>query len=68
MERRCFDTGRDRTAGRDAPFTGRTEEVRRLRAALLEGPGLTVVRGESGAGVSRLVEEALLAPEFAAWT
>ncbi|MFC8710813.1 LuxR C-terminal-related transcriptional regulator [Streptomyces sp. NPDC057197] len=68
MERRCFDTGRDRTAGRDAPFTGRAEEVRRLRAALREGPGLTVVRGESGAGVSRLVEEALLAPEFAAWT
>ncbi|MET9255450.1 LuxR C-terminal-related transcriptional regulator [Streptomyces sp. NPDC003717] len=40
-------------------FVGRAEEVRLLRRALRAGPGLTVVRGEPGAGVSRLVDEVL---------
>ncbi|WP_411074069.1 LuxR C-terminal-related transcriptional regulator [Streptomyces sp. cmx-4-7] len=49
-------------------FVGRAEEARRLRRALREGPGLTVVRGEAGAGTSRLVDEVLGRTEFARWT
>ncbi|MFE5734582.1 LuxR C-terminal-related transcriptional regulator [Streptomyces sp. NPDC056528] len=49
-------------------FVGRAEEARRLRRALREGPGLTVVRGEAGAGTSRLVDEVLGRAEFARWT
>lgn len=49
-------------------FAGRHEEARRLRRALRDGPGLAVVRGEPGAGASRLVDEVLAQAEFAAWT
>ncbi|MFC8899368.1 LuxR C-terminal-related transcriptional regulator [Streptomyces cinereoruber] len=49
-------------------FVGRAEEARRLREALRVGPGLTVVRGEAGTGVSRLVDEVLGRAEFAEWT
>ncbi|WP_409235867.1 LuxR C-terminal-related transcriptional regulator [Streptomyces sp. PA5.6] len=47
---------------------GRAEEMRRLRDALCAGPVVAVVRGESGTGVSRLVDEVLGETEFAGWT
>ncbi|WP_435190288.1 LuxR C-terminal-related transcriptional regulator [Streptomyces sp. bgisy126] len=49
-------------------FVGRARERRRLREALRAGPGLTVVRGATGAGTSRLVDEVLGRAEFARWT
>ncbi|MER8034853.1 ATP-binding protein [Streptomyces hydrogenans] len=51
-----------------AGFVGRYEEARRLRAALRAGRGVVVVRGEAGAGTSRLVDEVLGGAEFAEWT
>ncbi|MEU6979008.1 AAA family ATPase [Streptomyces sp. NPDC046371] len=51
-----------------AGFVGRAEEARRLRAALRAGRGVVVVRGEAGAGTSRLVDEVLGGAEFAEWT
>ncbi|MFJ7955871.1 LuxR C-terminal-related transcriptional regulator [Streptomyces sp. NPDC096319] len=51
-----------------AAFVGRHEEARRLRAALRAGSGVVVVRGEAGAGTSRLVDEVLGGTEFAEWT
>ncbi|MGW0028673.1 ATP-binding protein [Streptomyces sp. NPDC003314] len=73
MERRSSGTGspgagRDEGASRGGGFVGRAEEARRLREALRAGPGLTVVRGEAGAGTSRLVDEVLGRAEFAEWT
>ncbi|MET9932857.1 MULTISPECIES: LuxR C-terminal-related transcriptional regulator [unclassified Streptomyces] len=83
MERRSFGTGScgtgssrtgspgaghgGETAG-GGGFVGRAEEARRLRRALREGPGLTVVRGGAGTGTSRLVDEVLGGAEFAEWT
>ncbi|WP_345638567.1 ATP-binding protein [Streptomyces thinghirensis] len=46
-------------AGTAAGFVGRTAEVARVRAALRRPPCVVVVRGEAGAGASRLVDEAL---------
>ncbi|MFJ5934402.1 ATP-binding protein [Streptomyces sp. NPDC093071] len=73
MERRSSGTGspgagRGEGASRGGGFVGRAEEARRLREALRAGPGLTVVRGEAGAGTSRLVDEVLGRAEFAEWT
>ncbi|MDG9701566.1 LuxR family transcriptional regulator [Streptomyces sp. DH37] len=68
MERRSFETGCDTGAADEDGFVGRCEEARRLRGALREGPGLTVVRGETGTGVSRLVDEVLGGAEFTGWT
>lgn len=73
MERRSSgtgspDAGRGEGASRGGGFVGRAEEARRLREALRAGPGLTVVRGEAGAGTSRLVDEVLGRAEFAEWT
>ncbi|MFD2009662.1 ATP-binding protein [Streptomyces narbonensis] len=51
-----------------AGFVGRVEEARRLRAVLRAGRGVVVVRGEAGAGTSRLVDEVLGGAEFAEWT
>ncbi|MGK9463124.1 LuxR C-terminal-related transcriptional regulator [Streptomyces sp. G6] len=47
------------TADTDAGFVGRAAEVARVRAALRRPPCVVVVRGEAGAGTSRLVDEAL---------
>ncbi|WP_237527192.1 ATP-binding protein, partial [Streptomyces sp. SID337] len=65
-----FDSGRDAQAApaEGGGSVGRAEETRRLRDALRAGPVVAVVRGESGTGVSRLVEEVLGAAEFAGWT
>lgn len=49
-------------------FVGRDAALRRLREAFREGPCLAVVRGERGAGMSRLVDEALGSEAAAAWT
>ncbi|MFJ3535365.1 ATP-binding protein [Streptomyces sp. NPDC090109] len=73
MERRSSGTGspgagRGEGASCGGGFVGRAEEARRLREALRAGPGLTVVRGEAGAGTSRLVDEVLGRAEFAEWT
>ncbi|MFJ5879259.1 ATP-binding protein [Streptomyces sp. NPDC093088] len=73
MERRSSGTGspgagRGEGASRGGGFVGRAEEARRLREVLRAGPGLTVVRGEAGAGTSRLVDEVLGRAEFAEWT
>ncbi|MFF5454688.1 ATP-binding protein [Streptomyces sp. NPDC012950] len=73
MERRSSGTGspgagRGEGAARGGGFVGRADEARRLREALRAGPGLTVVRGEAGAGASRLVDEVLGRAEFAEWT
>ncbi|MGW4724302.1 ATP-binding protein [Streptomyces sp. NPDC004291] len=73
MERRSSGTGspgagRGEGASRGGGFVGRAEEARRLRETLRAGPGLTVVRGEAGAGTSRLVDEVLGRAEFAEWT
>ncbi|MFE9742676.1 ATP-binding protein [Streptomyces sp. NPDC006477] len=53
---------------RTGAFVGRHQEARRLRDALRQGRSLTVVRGEAGAGKSRLVDEVLGGTEFAEWT
>ncbi|MER5740704.1 LuxR C-terminal-related transcriptional regulator [Streptomyces sp. NPDC002262] len=68
MESRPFDAPHDGVRSEGAGFVGRSEEARRLRAALRAGPGVVVVRGEAGAGTSRLVDEVLAGPEFARWT
>ncbi|WP_053644762.1 LuxR C-terminal-related transcriptional regulator [Streptomyces sp. NRRL F-6492] len=73
MERRSFGTGspsagRGEEAAGGSGFVGRAEQARRLREALREGPGLTVVRGGAGTGTSRLVDEVLGRAEFAEWT
>ncbi|MGW4346544.1 LuxR C-terminal-related transcriptional regulator [Streptomyces sp. NPDC004690] len=63
MERRCFDAGHGAGAAGGDVCAGRAAQARRLR----EGPSLTVVRAEAGAGGSGLVDEVLDAPEFARW-
>ncbi|MFB7088544.1 LuxR C-terminal-related transcriptional regulator [Streptomyces sp. NPDC056296] len=45
-------------------FVGRAAEVARVRAALRRPPCVVVVRGEAGAGASRLVDEALADDQF----
>ncbi|MFJ4868680.1 LuxR C-terminal-related transcriptional regulator [Streptomyces sp. NPDC088757] len=60
--------GRGEESAGGVGFVGRAEEARRLRRALREGPGLTVVRGGAGTGTSRLVDEVLGGAEFAEWT
>ncbi|MFE0804588.1 ATP-binding protein [Streptomyces sp. NPDC058812] len=69
MERRVPDLGAGDGAGprgtacaaggAAAGFVGRAAEVARIRAALRRPPCVVVVRGEAGAGASRLVDEAL---------
>ncbi|MFF0561749.1 ATP-binding protein [Streptomyces sp. NPDC004266] len=68
MERRPFDAPHDEVPSDGAGFVGRHEEARRLRTALRAGGGVVVVRGEAGAGTSRLVDEVLGGAEFAEWT
>ncbi|MFF9145000.1 ATP-binding protein [Streptomyces sp. NPDC014861] len=68
MERRPCDTPHGEVPSGGAGFVGRYEEARRLRAALRAGRGVVVVRGEAGAGTSRLVDEVLGGAEFAEWT
>lgn len=68
MERRSFGTGRGAEAGGTGGFIGRGKETRRLRETLRGGPGLAVVHGETGTGMSRLVDEVLGESEFAGWT
>ncbi|MEU8958045.1 LuxR C-terminal-related transcriptional regulator [Streptomyces sp. NPDC048518] len=76
MTRRFFDADRSSDSAWDVEAAadegggsvGRTEETQRLREALRAGPVVAVVRGESGTGVSRLVDEVLDEPEFAGWT
>ncbi|WP_157868886.1 ATP-binding protein, partial [Streptomyces atriruber] len=58
----------DAAAAEGGGSVGRDEETRRLRDALRAGPVFAVVRGESGTGVSRLVDEVLGETEFAGWT
>ncbi|MFG3039909.1 LuxR C-terminal-related transcriptional regulator [Streptomyces sp. NPDC048330] len=68
MERPPFDTRHGEVRSEGTGFVGRHEEARRLRAALRAGRGVVVVRGEAGAGTSRLVDEVLGGAEFAEWT
>ncbi|MFD4628509.1 LuxR C-terminal-related transcriptional regulator [Streptomyces sp. NPDC058284] len=68
MDRRSFDTGRDAGSTGGSGSIGREKETRRLREALCEGPAVAVVRGESGTGVSRLVDDVLGGAQFAEWT
>ncbi|GAA3506879.1 ATP-binding protein [Streptomyces showdoensis] len=68
MERGPFEARGGGVRAEGAGFVGRAEEARRLRAALCAGRGVVVVRGEAGAGTSRLVDEVLDGAEFAAWT
>ncbi|MFE6820684.1 AAA family ATPase, partial [Streptomyces sp. NPDC057675] len=68
MERRPCDAPHGEVPSEGAGFVGRNEEARRLRAALRAGRGVVVVRGEAGAGTSRLVDEVLGGAEFAEWT
>ncbi|MGW6552222.1 AAA family ATPase, partial [Streptomyces sp. NPDC055051] len=68
MERRPCDAPHGEVPSGGAGFVGRHEEARRLRAALRAGRGVVVVRGEAGAGTSRLVDEVLGGAEFAEWT
>ncbi|MEW5627396.1 AAA family ATPase, partial [Streptomyces hydrogenans] len=68
MERRPFDAPHGEVRPEGPGFVGRSEQARRLRAALRAGPCVVVVRGEAGAGTSRLVDEVLGGAEFAEWT
>ncbi|AEN13804.1 MULTISPECIES: LuxR family transcriptional regulator [unclassified Streptomyces] len=68
MERGSFAAEYDPRPADEGGFVGRGEEARRLRDVLRAGPALAVVRGEAGAGLSRLVDEVLGAAEFAGWT
>ncbi|MYS10337.1 AAA family ATPase, partial [Streptomyces sp. SID6041] len=68
MERRPFDPSHGDVRPEGAGFVGREGEARRLRETLRAGRSIVVVRGDAGAGTSRLVEEVLGAAEFAEWT
>ncbi|MEV4946989.1 LuxR C-terminal-related transcriptional regulator [Streptomyces sp. NPDC053755] len=51
-----------------AGLVGRDAELGRLRSAMGRGPCLAIVRGEAGAGASRLVDALLADPVCADWT
>ncbi|WP_307826942.1 helix-turn-helix transcriptional regulator [Streptomyces pactum] len=48
-------------------LVGRHAEAARLRAALRRPPCVVIVRGEPGAGASRLLDEVLTGPESGEW-
>ncbi|MFJ2056131.1 ATP-binding protein [Streptomyces sp. NPDC087908] len=68
MERRPFGPPHGDVRPEGAGFVGREGEARRLREALRAGRSIVFVRGDAGAGTSRLVDEVLGAAEFAEWT
>ncbi|MFF3641488.1 LuxR C-terminal-related transcriptional regulator [Streptomyces sp. NPDC002564] len=68
MDGRSFDAGRDAETRGGHGTVGRAAETRRLREALRAGPVVVVVRGETGTGVPRLVDEVLAEAEFTGWS
>lgn len=50
---------------RQTPFVGRADELLALRVAVDQTPAVALVEGDPGIGKSRLVTEALSAPQFA---